>query len=48
MALVELAHKTAEVEKVLERAPEIPAYVAGCDHPPLLYPRTATGPIKDF
>ena len=32
MALVEeLAHKTAEKVKGLERAPEIPAYVAGCD-----------------
>ena len=31
MALVEeLAHKTAEKVKGLERAPEIPAYVAGC------------------
>ena len=51
MALVEeLAHKTAEKVKGLERAPEIPAYVAGCDPiRPYYTPRDRHGePIKDF
>ena len=51
MALVEeLAHKTAEKVKGLERAPEMPAYVAGCDPiRPYYTPRDRHGePIKDF
>ena len=51
MALVEeLAHKTAEKVKGLERAPEIPAYVAGCAPiRPYYTPRDRHGePIKDF
>lgn len=51
MALVEeLAHKTAEKVKGLERAPEIPAYVAAVTPSvPTIPPGTATGsPSRTF